>query len=142
MPGFDERAKNVVMNLLPDNMSSDELIEKSWPPTFNIIKAQWMSDAMRKMLHGLDAMREHMLSHKIISRKNGNIPRLRQASTLSINSTAPVGLPRACYSASWLSRLRGENLREIKVKEIDVRLGIPIQYKYMFAEAREIPDYI
>ena len=142
MPGFDDRAKNAVMTLLPDNMSSDELIAESRPPTFNIINARWMSDSMRKMLRGLDEMREHMLAHKLIARRNGNTPRIRQPSTLSVDSKPPAGLPRACYSASWLGRQREENLRELAVKEVHVKLGIPIRYKYMFKKARDIPDYI
>ncbi|KAI0716866.1 hypothetical protein C8Q76DRAFT_575933, partial [Earliella scabrosa] len=115
--------------LKPVHMSGDEAVtmgpgddRQKHPRVYHIVEAAWQSEEFKAFVRALDEWNIEDWRVKVGERlRGGNSPRERiaLAKPRVINSAAPQGLWRNCYSPSWLASLKPHARERLQIIDED-----------------------
>ncbi|KAI0648748.1 hypothetical protein C8Q79DRAFT_896468, partial [Trametes meyenii] len=120
---LDEHAE--LLGLLePRHMSGDESVtaRDRLHGVWLIVEAEWQSEEMKDFLRKLDTLYRVYFLKKTTHGEGdgrGHGPRERIATSNSriVDSEAPEGLWRNCYSKAWLDKQRPHFVKDLNVRE-------------------------
>lgn len=116
---------DMVLNLGPSGMSSDESEEEDGRMTY-VVKARcWRSQAVNKRLKIID--RDRINTNSLGGAPSGNPPRKRKRVIRpTLSSRDPViGCPKNYYSERWVSNLPNRGVSELNEKQHHDLLFLP-----------------
>lgn len=120
--------------LKPSHMSGDEPEfetdneRQTHDRVFFIVEAEWQSPELITFLRTLDAWHVYDWRQAIGDRlPGGNPPRKRVSRAVPrvVNSVAPKGLWKNCYSQAWLDKLKPHKRAELKMINSDYDFSLP-----------------
>lgn len=96
---------DVIMQLGPDGMSSDEAESDGDTVRYRVLKHTWRAPELTPWLRVFDAA-YRLDRMKPVAQRQGASPRIRYYTNLvSVSLKVPQGLPRNAYNPEWLSSL-------------------------------------
>ncbi|KAI0744437.1 hypothetical protein C8Q76DRAFT_573574, partial [Earliella scabrosa] len=111
------------------HMSGDEAVvegvdddRQKHPRAYHIVEAAWQSEEFKAFVRVLDEWHIEDWRLKVGEKlRGGNSPRVRipLAKPRVINSPAPIGLWRNCYSPSWLRSLKDHAREQLHIIDED-----------------------